>query len=276
MFPTMKRKANVIPIMVMVMMLTLLWPDVPRIVNANDNNDEGHQQQHQQLHHDEAQKNDKRLYSDAVSDEAVASLTACSSELSVLQNQVLNLEQKLLEQPASTSAACKLGAAATTTTDHLDDASLLELFLISAKEKLLQSVPPTDAQCGFDVITGKCTPICQCEFRPQWGDYSPAHACRLISAGRLEGTRCDPNKREAPWVVKLAQVVGHHVGKAMKQMKAKLVEIAPPSDEDCLFSFKSMNCEPKDLCIWDFHPGDFSLDRACRYRIDAMGENDTG
>ena len=240
------------------------------LANTHENDDEErNQQQHQlpvQQQGEEAQTSN-RSHEDEKG-EQVALLSECSSELLVVQQQVLELEQKLREQQqASATTTCQSSPVAP---DHLDDASLLELFLLSVKEKLLQSVPPTDAQCGFDIVTGKCTPMCHCEFRPKWGDYAPARACRLIPSDRLESMQCDANKLETPWVVKLVQVVGRHAGKATERLRAKVVEMAPPTHEDCRFSLKSLKCEPSDLCIWDFHPGDFSLDRACRYRVDKL------
>ena len=237
------------------------------MVNAYENGDKGigDQQHLQQQRHEETQAT-VHLNTDVEAEQDVP-LAGCSSELVAVQNRVLELEQKLLEQQASSTSTCL-----SSTADHLDDASVLELFVMTAKEKLLQSVPPTDAECGFDLITGKCTPICHCEFRPQWGDYSPARACRLMTppVEGEQGVQCDPNKVEAPWAAKLLHALGRYARRATEQAKAKLVEMAPPTHEECRFSFKSVKCEPSDLCIWDFHPGDFTLDRACRYRVDRL------
>jgi hypothetical protein len=181
---TMKQQ-NFSVMVTVVLLLVLLLTDTPRILaNTHENDDEERDQQHQQLH---VQQGEEALTSnwshEDVKGGQIASLSGCSSELIAVQQQVLELEQKLREkQQASATTTCQSSAVAP---DHLDDASLLELFLLSVKEKLLQSVPPTDAQCGFDIVTGKCSPMCHCEFRPQWGDYSPARACRLIPSDRL-------------------------------------------------------------------------------------------
>jgi len=205
----------------------------------------------------------------------------------LLRKQLSSLEIQLQQ---ATDALAKSQSQDQNKEDDNDDASLLELLVKSAKGKLLSSVPPTDKECKFDWVIGKCTPMCRCQFRPQWGDYSPSRACRLnvpytgeeVIAGH---DQCDDETKERPWAVKLAEEgryhaekiakeAHHHIQQGARQVLAKLREVAPPTDDDCTFSLQSLRCEPLDLCVWDFQVGDFSPHRACRHKLTADGEQD--
>ena len=201
----------------------------------------------------------------------------------LLRNQLSSLELQL-QQTADAMTEAQARTQADNCLDD-DDASLMELLMKSAKGKLLSSVPPTDKECTFDWVIGKCTPMCRCQFRPQWGDYSPSRACRLIVPNAAGEEECEDETKERPWAEKLAEKVryhaekmakeaNHHIQRGAKQTMTKLRELAPPTDEDCVFSLQSLRCEPVDLCVWDLQLGDFSPHRACRHKLTPDGEED--
>ena len=215
-------------------------------------------------------------------------MKSLADDSELLRKQLSSLEIQL--QQATDALAKSQSQDRNNDVDDDDDASLMELLVKSAKGKLLSSVPPTDKECTFDWVIGKCTPMCHCRFRPQWGDYSPSRACRLIVPHTGEAAagydQCEEDEtKERPWAVKLAEEgryhaekiakeAHHHIQQGAKQALTKLREVAPPTDEDCMFSLQSLRCEPLDLCVWDFQLGDFSPHRACRHKLTSDGEQD--
>jgi hypothetical protein len=146
-----------------------------------------------------------------------------------------------------------------------DDAnsSLLELVYTLAIEKAVKLIPPTDRECSFNWVTGKCSPRCSCEFRPVIGDFHPSRTCRLIPINRLNSS-CDPYKRDEPWALRLyrgAKSVAVHI-------KRSVIDNAPPTDAQCMFAFPAMRCEPEDICKLSYRLGDYNPHRACRLRGD--------
>ena len=220
-------------------------------------------------------------------------MRSCASDRELLRKQLVSLELQLQQTTEALADSQAQAQAQTQRDEHEEDASLMELLMKSAKGKLLSSVPPTDKECTFDWIIGKCTPMCRCQFRPQMGDYSPSRACRLIThqhSGEEEGragieNQCEDETKERPWAAKLAEKVQfhaekiakeahHHIRQGAQKAMTKLREVAPPTDEDCVFSLESLRCQPADLCVWDFQLGDFSPDRACRHKLTVDGEED--
>jgi hypothetical protein len=149
----------------------------------------------------------------------------------------------------------------------LADASLLELMYSKIQKKIFSSIPDTDEACHFNLITGKCTNSCYCEFRPVLGDYTPSRMCRLIVPDKLN-TSCDALQKDPAWIIESAKIVKKIITTVVVSSAKRIKERAPPSDSDCNFSLKSMECSPNDQCVFSFHFGDYSLSRSCRYKVE--------
>jgi len=155
----------------------------------------------------------------------------------------------------------------------LENASLLELFALQAQSKLFKWIPATDEECKFNWLVGKCFPLCQCHLRPKLGDYSPDRACRLIPIDE-RSKDCDPNAVQTPWFVHVFAAVSKVIdaGKHTASVVTKsITENAPPSDSQCRWNWRlgsDFGCSPKADCAFIFELGDYSLDRACRLRVD--------
>ena len=182
-----------------------------------------------------------------------------------------------------------------------DDVSIVELLFLNLREKLIKLVPNTDEVCKFDWVVGECYPKCECEFKPKLGDYSPSRACRLrdkdmAKIGNEEVNHtCDPNVKSTPWAVKVARraqkevafkgakvlqkakqevIVGHRIiTTKLVELQHRIITQAPASDEECKWNLLQFRCSPVDMCIFDIQFGDYSLDRACRLRVDDV-DND--
>ena len=188
---------------------------------------------------------------------------ALANENSLLRSRVVALEHEL--QQSHHNSTCPPPS------QDLDDASLLELFATSIKEKVFAVVPPTDDACTFDFVRGRCMPACLCSFKPYWGDYTPGRACRLVTGPDIDTNvnACADGVAavdDRPWALRLAHAAHHHAKRAAAHALAKLREKSPPTDAGCIFSFKSFKCTPENECTWDFQLGDFNPHRACRYR----------
>ena len=177
-----------------------------------------------------------------------------------------------------------------------DDVSIVELLFLNLREKLIKLVPDTDEACKFDWIIGECHPKCECEFKPKLGDYSPSRACRLRGKGEAKissevaNSTCDPNAKSTPWAVKVAKTVQREVmvtgTKLVQKMKEeaivgrriiaakaaelhhKIITHAPASDKECKWDPLRFRCSPVENCLFEYQYGDYSLDRACRLRVD--------
>jgi hypothetical protein len=149
----------------------------------------------------------------------------------------------------------------------LTDASLLELMYSKIQKKIFSSIPETDEICNFNIITGKCTNSCYCEFRPVLGDYTPSRMCRLIVPEKLN-TSCDPLQKDPAWMIESAKIVKKIVTTIVVSGAERIKDRAPPSDSECSFSLKSMQCSPDDQCVFSYQFGDYSLSRSCRFKIE--------
>ena len=159
------------------------------------------------------------------------------------------------------------------------DLSALETFAQDAQSKLLKAIPPTDPECSFNWLVGKCYPLCDCHLAPKLGDYSPNRACRLIPPeGRDED--CDPNSLQTPWFVHFFAALSTlvRVGKqSAAALTRTITENAPPSDAACSWSWRlgaSFGCSPKTDCAFIAEWGDYNLDRMCRLRVDDYDDAD--
>lgn len=165
------------------------------------------------------------------------------AKLDRLNNKILSLEKKLQEKspfiwPQS-----------------------LEFF----KSSIIAALPPSDQQCFFDWKTFSCSPICRCEWKPQFGDISPNSACRLRS---INITDCSIVAIEQNLVNAVLRQSLITIKKRFDVWALTLVNSAPYSDDICHWSIKSLSCEPSRICEFSFQLGDFSLNRACRIVTD--------
>lgn len=152
----------------------------------------------------------------------------------------------------------------------LDDVSILEIMFHSVSEKLLKSIPETDAECKFNFVTGACNPKCTCGFKPKLGDYSLSRACRKLSVEEMiPGCDEEATKNDSSWVSKLA----NKTKEKLHQLKVHIEKHSPPTDKECRFSIRKLKCVPVHMCTFDFQLGDYSLSRACRLRLDDESES---
>lgn len=149
----------------------------------------------------------------------------------------------------------------------LTDASLLELMYSKIQKEIFSSIPETDEICNFNIIAGKCTNSCYCEFRPVFGDYTPSRMCRLIVTENLNKS-CDPLQKDPAWMIESAKIVKKLVTTIVVSGAERIKDRAPPSDSECSFSLKSMQCSPDDQCVFNYQFGDYSLSRSCRFKIE--------
>ena len=162
----------------------------------------------------------------------------------------------------------------------VEDSSVMEMFMMQLRSKVFASIPPTDAECHFNWLFGRCYPLCKCRFAPKFGDFSPSRSCRLIPADEVD-ENCLPNQRQTAWFLRIAGAfvsaarAAHHtalvVGKA-------IADNAPHSDDMCTWSWRldDMGCRPKKECALIFEMGDYSLDRMCRLRVEDGLEGEEG
>jgi hypothetical protein len=161
----------------------------------------------------------------------------------------------------------------------VEDSSVMEMFMLQLRSKVFASIPPTDAECHFNWLFGRCYPLCKCRFSPKLGDYSPSRACRLIPADEVD-ENCEPTQRQTAWFLRIA---GAFVNAARAVHRTALVvgkaiaDNAPHSDEKCTWSWRidDMGCRPKKECALIFEMGDYSLDRMCRLRVEDEGETES-
>lgn len=162
---------------------------------------------------------------------------------------------------------------------ELDDKSLLEVLYDSFKSNMLDSVPLTDKECRFDLYTGECLPRCKCQLRPSVGDYTLDRMCRLREPEQIKDLldTCSESTTSLLFKArsKLSTFVNDRLLTGIEELKTKaLMNVhqqlsrAPHSDEECKWSFRTFSCSPKSVCSFDYQFGDYSLNRACRLRVD--------
>lgn len=147
---------------------------------------------------------------------------------------------------------------------HLTQAALT---LGSVKNWIVSKAPPTDDLCYFDWKSLSCAPNCFCTWNAQLGDYSLDRACRMKSKHEI-APGCIGHHPEATIVNKAIDhallIVSNHTSAVMDIINAH----SPPTDVECRWNWKKMRCSPKMFCALDFQWGDYSLNRACRFRTD--------
>lgn len=194
------------------------------------------------------------------SSSAAASLSAAGAITCEAENQLLLQRLERLERIFNVSHM----------NPDLDDTSLLELFVLQARSKILSSVPATDPECSFNWLVGKCYPLCRCEFAPKLGDLSPTRACRLVPPARLSPS-CDASSAQTPWMLRLAQGLSSAAQashSAVRHIGSAIADNAPATDAHCRWSWRALACAPRQDCTLAFELGDYSLDRMCRLRFD--------
>jgi len=184
----------------------------------------------------------------------------CAVENAKLRARLERLEQILFASEINNSSW------------NSSDVSLLELFSVQIRNKLFSSIPPTDEDCTFSWVFGKCNPHCKCHLAPKFGDYSLTRACRLIPLDERDED-CDPEMQQTPWFFHIYKGISTCIEttkRAIKVISNKIVENGPPSDSQCQWSWKfsDFGCVPKKDCAFIFELGDYSLDRVCRLRVD--------
>ena len=131
-------------------------------------------------------------------------------------------------------------------------------------------IPETDDICKFNWVTGKCNPKCICGYRPKLGDYSPSRSCRLLPKEEID-SNCDSNVHDIPWIIKTSDSIKQFI----KQINDNIKEKAPPTDEDCIFSWRNLKCLPEHFCTLRYKFGDYNINRVCRMRYgDTYNEED--
>ena len=159
-----------------------------------------------------------------------------------------------------------------------EEHSMLDLFARYAEDRIITSIPPTDPECSFNWLVGKCYPLCQCHFAPKLGDYSPTRACRLVPIEDRDED-CDPTAQQIPWFIILYSKVSTFIRSSKKTLMAvadSIVDKAPPSDVQCSWSWSisDFGCSPKMDCAFIPELGDYSLDRMCRLRVDDFDDSE--
>lgn len=159
-----------------------------------------------------------------------------------------------------------------------EEHSMIDLFARYFEDRIITSIPPTDPECSFNWLVGKCYPLCQCRFAPKLGDYSPTRACRLIAIEDRQED-CDPTAQQIPWFIILYSKVLTFIQSSRKTLMTvteSIVEKAPPSDAQCSWSwsFADFGCSPKMFCAFIPELGDYSLDRMCRLRVDDFDDSE--
>lgn len=148
-----------------------------------------------------------------------------------------------------------------------DNLSILEMSYKQLQNLLQKSIPKTDVECKFNWLMGRCEPECKCKFVPTLGDYWPSRSCRLVPAESIDTDRC-PHQMDIPWSASLFER-----GKAfVLGIGAAVRDSAPPTDEECRWNLELFKCVPVQQCVFEFHLGDYSLDRACRLRLEDPDE----
>lgn len=111
---------------------------------------------------------------------------------------------------------------------------------------LTRTVPPTDAQCDFSWSRLRCEPKCACGARLRFGDYTPGRACRLLHAWERSPScemAWDPS--DEPALARLTTAARSALSAARRVYETR---VAPPTDDECSFSFQTGRCEPRGLC----------------------------
>lgn len=145
----------------------------------------------------------------------------------------------------------------------LDDISILELTFVNIKETAIKLIPKTDSTCSFNWIIGRCQPKCTCGFQPQFGDYNPSRACRLLDYTDVDPS-CNASIEDKPWILKITKKLRD----TAKSIKTSIAEHAPITDAECTWNWRQFKCYPEKECVLNYQLGDYSLDRSCRIRTD--------
>ena len=165
------------------------------------------------------------------------------SQIDTLKNKIVSLEKRLQDKsPFPWSENVK--------------------FL---KNSIVAVLPTTDQQCHFDWNTFSCSPLCSCEWKPKFGDISLDRACRLRTENISDCSMVvAENGPDMVFPRKFLLDMKERVNK----LALKLVDNAPYSDDICHWSFKTLSCVPSPICEFNYHLGDYSLNRACRIITD--------
>ena len=159
----------------------------------------------------------------------------------------------------------------------LDDMSYIEVFWEDLKRIAVNSIPPSDKECKFQLTSFSCQPKCSCAFQYVLGDYSFSRACRRRKSALL--TCSDSVDRDGQHHERVQNSSDHRNRTSLiSSMRLFIQSKLSGTDQECYWNLNKMQCQPKNMCSLQWKPNDFwDLNRACRlkkgFENDIIGED---
>jgi len=146
---------------------------------------------------------------------------------------------------------------------------------------IAQTAPASDDDCKWDYAHAECALPQFCEYHFWVGDMTLDSSCVMIGSRDSDDGATPTSDEDCSWDYKDATCAWsdvcsyqYHFGDitlgdscrltATAAQKTKYTGEEPKRDGDCDWDFSDAHCAWPDVCSFQFHTGDISLDASCR------------